>query len=69
MGRGVRAILGVLRTAQLPVRILTLLGSLGWIGIGMGTLLVAGPTLFIPLLVWVIFTVMILSVIGDLAGG
>jgi hypothetical protein len=68
MVEGVRVILGTVRSTTLVVRILIVVASLCWVGIGGGLTLIASPTLFLPLIIWGIFTVLILSFIGDVFG-
>lgn len=68
MVEGVRVIVGTVRGTSLVVRILIVAASASWLVIGGGLTLVGGPTLFLPLIIWVIFTVLILSFIGDVFG-
>lgn len=69
MIQGVRVIGNVIRTASLLVRILLIAASLCWVAIGAGLTLIGGPTLFLLLVIWAVFTVLILSFIGDVFGG
>lgn len=68
MVEGVRVIVGTVRGTSLVVRILIVAASASWLVIGGGLTLVGGPTLFLPLIIWVIFTALILSFIGDVFG-
>lgn len=68
MVEGVKILLGTVRSTSLVVRILIVVASLCWLGIGGGLTLIAGQTLFLPLIIWGIFTVLILSFIGDVFG-
>lgn len=69
MIQGVRVIGNVIRTTSLVVRILLIAASLSWVAIGVGLVLIGGTTLFLPLIIWAVFTVLILSFIGDVFGG
>jgi hypothetical protein len=68
MLEGVRVVLSTIRHTSLVVRILLVAASLCWLGIGGGLTLIGGPTLFLPLIIWAIFTILILSFIGDVFG-
>jgi tryptophan-rich sensory protein len=69
MIQGVRVIGNTIRTTSTVVRILLVVACLSWVLIGVGLVSIGATTLFLPLLIWVLFTVLLLSFIGDVFGG
>lgn len=69
MIEGVRVIANTVRTTSTVVRILLVVACLSWVAIGVGLASIGATTLFLPLLIWLLFTVLLLSFIGDVFGG
>lgn len=65
MIQGVRVIGNTIRTTSTVIRILLVAASVSWVAIGVGLLSIGATTLFLPFLIWLVFTVLLLSFIGD----
>ena len=68
MIQGVRVIGNTIRTTSTVIRILLVAASVSWVAIGVGLLSIGATTLFLPFLIWLVFTVLLLSFIGDVFG-